>query len=100
MNVLINGGSNDSTTMPTSQNQLVTNAPHHNFDSARKCLIIVKVEVAMLIVTFSCGAPSPVGGISNADIQHAIAKVMMRAANSPPSPPCPPPTPPPTLPHT
>ncbi len=34
--VLISGGSNDSTTMPTSQNQLVTIAPHHSRASARR----------------------------------------------------------------
>ena len=88
ISVLISGGNSDSTTMPTSQNQLVTNAPHHNLRSARKCRIIVTVEAAMLVSIFRCGAPSPVAGISKADIQHAIAKPMTSAANvavSPPS---------------
>ena len=83
MIVLISGGNSDSTTMPTSQNQLVTIAPHHNLASARRCRIIAAVEAAMLVAILSCGAPSPVGGINSADVQHAAAKLMISAANSP-----------------
>src|SRR6478736_279688 len=64
MIVLISGGSSDSTTMPTSQNQLVTIAPHHNLASERRWRIIAAVEVAILVPILSCGAPSPVAGIA------------------------------------
>ena len=73
INVLISGGSSDSTTMPTSQNQLVTIAPHHSRASARRCRIIATVEVAILAETLSCGAPSPVGGINRPAVQQANA---------------------------
>src|SRR6185503_10254019 len=80
MRVLISGGNSDSTTMPTSQNQLVTIAPHHSRGSARKRQIIAAVEVAMLVEIFKLGAPSPVAGIKRADNQHAIAKPTTNAA--------------------
>src|SRR5262249_38788731 len=83
ISVLIRGGSNDSTTMPTSQNQLTTNAPHHNLESACKCRIVARVEGGMLASIFSWGAPSPVAGMSNADIQQASAKLMTRTAKVP-----------------
>ena len=74
ISVLISGGNSDSTTMPTSQNQLVTMAPHHSRGSARRWRIIAAVEAAILIETFSCGAPSPVGGINRLASQQASAK--------------------------
>ena len=80
ISVLISGGSSDSTTMPTSQNQLVTMAPHHSRASARRWRIIRKVEAAILNVTFNCGAPCPVGGISSAASQQNNAKPMTSAA--------------------
>src|SRR5262245_53264306 len=71
MRVLIIGGSSDSTTMPTSQNQLVTIAPHHSRGSTRKWRIIAAVEVAILAEILRPGAASPVAGISCADSQPA-----------------------------
>jgi hypothetical protein len=41
---LTSGGMIDSTTAPTSQNQLVTSAPHHSRRSDRRCLIRRPVE--------------------------------------------------------
>src|SRR5207344_2006310 len=58
------GGSSDSTMAPTSQNQLTTIAPHHSRGSAHTYLTRPIVEAAMLRLTVSCGAPSPVLGMS------------------------------------
>src|SRR5262249_60057188 len=80
MRVLISGGNSDNTTMPTSQNQLVTIAPHHSRESARRRWIIATVEVAILAEIFKFGAPSPVAGIKLADNQQAIAKPTTSAA--------------------
>src|SRR5450830_1498916 len=87
ISVLISGGNSDSTTMPTSQNQLVTIAPHHSRASARKWRIIATVEPAILIATLRCGAPSPVGGISRLAIQQATANPNTSSAKAATSPP-------------
>ena len=79
---LIKGGSSDSTTMPASQNQLVTMAPHHSRASARRWRSIAAVEAAMLAVTFRCGAPSPLGGISSAATQQASEKPITSGAKA------------------
>ena len=42
------GSSNDSTSAPTSQNQLATIAPHHSRGSARTCLMSDPVDARML----------------------------------------------------
>ena len=55
--VLISGGSSDSTTMPTSQNQLVTSAPHHSRASARKCGSSPRSRRRCWRRLASCGAP-------------------------------------------
>ena len=60
MIVLISGGNSANTTMPTSQNQLVTIAPHHSRPSERRCWIMAEVDAATLTTIFSRGAPSPV----------------------------------------
>src|SRR6185437_5919222 len=81
------GGNSDSTTMPVSQNQLVTIAPHHSRASARRWPIIAAVEAVIFTATLSCGAPSPVGGISKLASQQPIAKPinsMAKPATSPP----------------
>ncbi len=79
---LISGGSSDSTTMPTSQNQLVTIAPHHSRASARRWRIIAQVEAAMLAETRKCGAPSPLGGMSSADDPAGERKAHQQRAKS------------------
>ena len=87
ISVLISGGNSDSTTMPTSQNQLVTMAPHHSRGSARRWRIIAAVDAATLAEIFNCGAPAPVGGISSADSQQASANPITSAAKAATSPP-------------
>src|SRR6516165_8254272 len=42
------GGNNESTSAPTSQNQLATSAPHQSRGSARICLISEPVETRTL----------------------------------------------------
>ena len=59
--------SSDSTSAPTSQNQLTTMAPHHSRGSARSSLMRSQVEARMLRLITRLGAPSPVGGISRLD---------------------------------
>ena len=49
------GGNSDSTTMPTSQNQLVTSAPHHSRESLRRCWISAQVEAAMFLLMIEIG---------------------------------------------
>src|SRR5215207_8193614 len=73
--------------MPTSQNQLVTIAPHHSFESDRRCWISDQVEVAMFLLMMRFGAASPVFGMNNADNQHSTANVITsaeKAAGCPP----------------
>ena len=73
--------------MPVSQNQLVTMAPHHSLLSAHKWRSIAAVEATILSVTFSCGAPLPLGGMSSAESQQASAKAITSAPNRTASPP-------------
>ncbi len=54
------GSSSDSTSAPTSQNQLTTMAPHHSRGSSRNSLIRSQVETMMLRLIVRLGAPSPV----------------------------------------
>ncbi len=61
---LTSGTSNPTTTAPTSQNQLVTMAPHQMRRSSRRCLSRSKVEAAMFQRIARSGAASPVGGMS------------------------------------
>ena len=65
------GGNSDSTSAPTSQNQLATIAPHHNRGSARNCLISAPVETKILRLMARSGAPSPVVGMKRLEIQLA-----------------------------
>ena len=81
------GGSNDSTTAPTSQNQLVTSAPHSSRSSVRRCCSSRMVDAAMLRDTTRSGAPSPVRGISRLDPQHSSANTIIMPANDAGSPP-------------
>ena len=67
------GGNSDSTSAPTSQNQLATTAPHHSRGSARTCLISDPVEARMLRLILRSGAPSRVFGINRLDNQLASA---------------------------
>ncbi len=63
------GSSSDSTSAPTSQNQLTTMAPHHSRGSSRSSLIRSQVETMMLRLIARLGAPSPVRGINRLDSQ-------------------------------
>src|SRR6516225_7708253 len=75
------GGISDSATAPTSQNQLVTSAPHHSRESSRRKLSNPKVETSTLRCTTKCGAPSPVGGIKRLAPQHSSENTIMRSEN-------------------
>jgi hypothetical protein len=74
------GGSSDSTMAPTSQNQLTTIAPHHSRGSAHTYLTRPIVEAAMLRLTVSCGAPSPVLGMSRLAPHDASAVTIISQA--------------------
>ena len=74
------GGSSDKTSAPTSQNQLVTIAPHHSRGSARTYLISAPVDTKILRLIASCGAPSPVGGMNRLAIQQAIEDTIISQA--------------------
>ena len=57
------GGISESTTAPTSQNQLTTSEPHHSRGSRRSSPSSEPVERAMFGSTRNSGAPWPVRGI-------------------------------------
>src|SRR5580704_5762365 len=65
------GGNSDSTSAPTSQNQLATMAPHHSRGSARTCLISDPVEAKIFGLMCRPGAPSVVFGMSTLESQLA-----------------------------
>ena len=68
--------------MPTSQNQLVTMAPHHSRESARRWRSIAAVEAKILALTLSCGAPAPVDGMKRLAVQQASAKPITSTAKA------------------
>ena len=84
---LTSGGSSDSTTAPTSQNQLVTSAPHHSRRSLRRCASRLAVDATMLAEIFRSGAPEPTRGMNRLDDQHSSANTSIRPANDAGSPP-------------
>ena len=75
------GGISDSTTAPTSQNQLVTRPPHHRRWSLHRSFSSAPVERAMLGSTSRFGAPWPVRGMSRLEPQQSSAKTMISAPN-------------------
>ena len=85
--VFTSGGRSDSTTAPTSQNQLVTSAPHQIRRSSRRWRRSRAVEETMLTEIFRSGAPEPTFGMSRLDPQHSSANTSMRPANDAGSPP-------------
>ena len=91
---LTSGTSNPTTTAPTSQNQLVTMAPHQMRRSSRRCLRRSQVEAAMFQRTTRPGAASPVGGMSRLAPQQAArtrsSGARTRSGRRRPWPPCPP----------
>jgi hypothetical protein len=80
-------GRSESTTTPTSQNQLTISEPRHRRVSARRSRSSDRVERATFGSTRRSGAPSPVAGIIRAESQHRTAKPITRAPNSSPDPP-------------
>ena len=85
---LTSGGISDSDTAPTSQNQLVTIAPHHRRRSSRRKFRSPTVERRTFACTLRSGAPSPVRGMNRLAPQHSNEKMIMRkakCAGSPPS---------------
>src|SRR6516164_4193304 len=74
---LTTDGSNDSTTIPTSQNQDTINMPSHSRGSALSDLRRCIVEVQGLRVMTRPGADGVVFGISDANPQQAIASPTM-----------------------
>ena len=87
MSKVTSGGSSDSTSAPTSQNQLATSAPHHSRGSPRMYLMSVPVETKMLRLIVRCGAPSPVGGMNRLATQQASADTIISQAKWMGSPP-------------
>ena len=71
------GGNSESTSAPTSQNQLDTIAPHHKRGSPRIYLMSAQVEAKTLPVflTTSVRRALPVGGMNRLAIQHATDSV-------------------------
>ncbi len=74
------GGNSDSTSAPTSQNQLATSAPHHSRGSARTCLMSEPVETKILRLIARSGAPARLFGISRLDSQLASAVTIISQA--------------------
>src|SRR3984893_11299885 len=68
--VVTRGGISDSATAPTSQNQLVTSAPHQSRGSSRRKFSKPTVETSTFLWRVKWGAPSPVGGIKRLQPQH------------------------------
>ena len=73
-------GSSDSTTTPTTQNQLTISEPRHSRVSAQRSRRSETVERATFTSICKSGAPSPVAGIIRALSQHSTAKPITRAA--------------------
>ena len=63
-------GISDSATAPTSQNQLVTIAPHHRRGSSRRNLSRPPVEASTFFWIVRPGAASPVRGMNRLAPQH------------------------------
>ena len=85
---LTSGGISESATAPTSQNQLVTSAPHSRRGSARRNFSRPAVEARMFFCTTRLGAAWPVRGINRLALQHMSENTIMRNAKwkgSPPS---------------
>ena len=80
-------GSSDSTTTPTSQNQLTITEPRHSRVSAQMSRSSAAVERATFGSTRRPGSPSPVRGIIRAESQQSTAKTITSAAKAPPVPP-------------
>ncbi len=69
---LTSGGSSDSATAPTSQNQLVTIAPHQMRRSSRRWLMqIARSKRRCCGRMTRSGAASPVGGMNRLATQHS-----------------------------
>ena len=75
------GGISESATAPTSQNQLVTRAPHHRRGSSRRKLSSPTVEGARCAARRKSGAPAPVGGMSRLAPQHRSENTIIRTRN-------------------
>ena len=82
------GGNSESETAPTSQNQLVTMAPHQIRRSSRRCLSRSVVETKILRRIARSGAASPVRGMNRLAAQHISENTIISSAKyagSPPS---------------
>ena len=79
--VLASGGSSDSTTAPTSQNQLVTRPPHHSRGSALSAPNRRNVERTILKSSLRSGAARPDGGMKRAAMKLASATTIIALAN-------------------
>jgi len=75
--VLTSGGINESASIPTSQNQLVTSAPHHSRGSSRRNRSNPAVETSTLRCGTRSGAPRPVAGMSRLEPQHRNENTMI-----------------------
>ena len=85
--VVTRGGISESATAPTSQNQLVTSAPHNSRGSSRRNFNSPAVETSTLRRTTRSGAPGPVDGMSRLAPQHKREKAIImneKWAGSPP----------------
>src|SRR5258707_1456213 len=71
---LTSGGISESATAPTSQNQLVTSAPHHSRGSSRRKFSNPTVERRTFFCTFKSGAACPVVVISRLSDHHLHRK--------------------------
>ena len=80
-------GISDSATAPTSQNQLVTMAPHHRRGSSRRNRSSPLVEDSTFFWMVRPGAASPVRGISRLAPQHMSENTIISSANRAGSPP-------------
>src|SRR5205814_540709 len=80
------GGNSESTSAPTSQNQLATNAPHHSRGSARNCLISDPVETRTLRLIAKSGARddrgADLGQLDTLGDERLIVAVRQLAAES------------------
>ena len=78
---LTSGGISESATAPTSQNQLVTSAPHSRRGSSRRNLSRPAVEARMFFCTTRSGAAWPVRGMSRLAPQHISENTIISTAN-------------------
>ena len=82
------GGISESATAPTSQNQLVTSAPHHSRGSSRRNFNNPPVDLRIFFSTSRSGAASPVRGMNRLAPQHISENTIIsnaKWAGSPPS---------------